>query len=235
MVGPTQGADGLGFGRGGDWYRRRLERDLGICCWSFQVLRQSLRQARKPALDRNVSSVLRATGVLLLVLLVLVVALAAGACKGKSREKGAAAPVATLGSAPLVDRDLAQFNRDVAALKGRVMVINFWASWCAPCKAETPALQRTAASFAGKPVTFIGVDASDARGNALGFLRKDGVTYPTVYDAKGIYGGIATHWQVASLPQTWLLGKDGTRSLRIPRPTTETELAARINQLLGAA
>jgi len=168
-------------------------------------------------------------------LLVLVAAFAAGACTGNAKGKGTAAPVAKLGAAPLVDRDLAQFDSDVAALKGRVVVINFWASWCGPCQAETPALQRTAERFADKPVTFIGVDASDVRGNALGFLRKDGVTYPTVYDSKGIYGGIATHWQVASLPQTWLLAKDGTRSLRIPRPTTETELAARINQLLGAA
>jgi len=168
-------------------------------------------------------------------LLVLVVALAAGACSAKAKTGGVAATGAKLGSAPLVDRNPAQFDSDVAALKGRVVVINFWASWCAPCKAETPALQRTFASFAGKPVTFIGVDASDPRGHAQAFLEKDGVTYPTVYDSEGIYGGIATHWQVASLPQTWLVAKDGTRSLRIPRPTTETELAARINQLLGAA
>jgi thiol-disulfide isomerase/thioredoxin len=180
-----------------------------------------------------VPGLVRATGALPLALAVALVASACGGANGKG--EGAAPAVTKLGSAPLVDRTPAQFDRDVAALKGRVVVVNFWASWCAPCQQETPALERTAQSFAGKPVTFIGVDASDKRSDALGFLRKAGVTYPTVYDSKGIYGGIATHWQVASLPQTWLLAKDGARSLRIPRPVTQTELTARINQLLHAA
>ncbi|MCI0688929.1 MAG: TlpA family protein disulfide reductase, partial [Sporichthyaceae bacterium] len=148
-----------------------------------------------------------------------------------------AGPVAALGSAPLVDRDPEQFDADLRALRGRVVVVNFWASWCAPCRAEMPALERTAKAFErmGKPVTFIGVASSDVRDSAARFLKESGVTYPTVYDGKGISGGIATRWQVASLPQTWLVARDGTRSLRIPRPVTETELTDRISQLLAAA
>jgi len=167
-------------------------------------------------------------------MLALAIALAAGACTGKPKSKGAGT-VARLGTAPLVDRTPGQFDADLATLKGRVVVINFWASWCAPCRTETPGLERVSRAFAGKAVTFIGVDASDQRSAAARFLNDKGVTYASVYDQKGIYGGIASHWQVASLPQTWLLAKDGSRALRIPRPVTETELSARISQLLSAA
>jgi hypothetical protein len=56
-----------------------------------------------------------------------------------------------------------------------------------------------------------------------------------VYDKAGINGGIATSWSVASLPQTWFVAKDGTRSGRIPRPLSVAELRSRIDQLLTSA
>jgi thiol-disulfide isomerase/thioredoxin len=113
-------------------------------------------------------------------------------------------------------------------------VINFWASWCGPCKAEMPALEQVSEEYAGKPVTFIGVDSSDVRDSAGKLLADLKVTYPTVYDKAGINGGIATAWSVASLPQTWFIAKDGSRSGRIPRPLSAAELRNRIDQLLTA-
>ena len=141
---------------------------------------------------------------------------------------------AAIGSTPLVDRGASRFQSDLAAYRGKVVVLNFWASWCGPCKAEMPAFEQVSGEYAGKPVVFIGVDSSDVRDNARKLLADLKITYPTVYDKAGISGGIATAWSVASLPQTWFIAKDGSRSGRIPRPVTAAELRSRIDQLLTA-
>jgi thiol-disulfide isomerase/thioredoxin len=153
---------------------------------------------------------------------------------GRSGSGSGASPP-RLGSAPLLSRTPAQFRADLAALKGRVVVVNFWAEWCGPCKAEMPALEQVSKEYAAKPVTFVGVDSSDVRDSASKLLTDLKVTYPTVYDKAGINGGIATSWSVASLPQTWFVARDGTRSSRIPRPLSVAELRSRIDQLLTSA
>jgi thiol-disulfide isomerase/thioredoxin len=144
---------------------------------------------------------------------------------------GSAAPA--LGTQPLLERNADQFTADLGQLKGRVVVVNFWASWCVPCRTELPDLQKVSGEFAGQPVTFVGVDASDERGAAAALLRRTGVTYPTVYDRRGIYGGIASRWSVTGLPQTWFVAKDGSRSLRVPRQISAEELRANVKRLLA--
>jgi thiol-disulfide isomerase/thioredoxin len=171
------------------------------------------------------------------VLIVLSLALAACGGGGGSGGTGGSANAsgAAIGSAALVERTPKNFQSELAAYKGKVVVLNFWASWCGPCKAEMPALEQVSKEFAGKPVTFIGVDSSDVRDNASKLLADLKITYPTVYDKAGINGGIATAWSVASLPQTWFIAKDGSRSGRIPRPLSAAELRNRIDQLLTAS
>jgi thiol-disulfide isomerase/thioredoxin len=138
-----------------------------------------------------------------------------------------------LGSAPLVGRTPEQFEADLRGLRGRVVVVNFWASWCEPCREEMPRLERVSRAYAGRPVTVIGVAASDARPAAEAFLRRVGVTFPTVFDPKGIQAGIASRWSVAGLPQTWFLAPDGSRSSRYASAIPEAELRARIDRLLA--
>jgi threonine dehydratase len=100
--------------------------------------------------------------------------------------------------------------------------------------AELPLLERASREYAGKPVTFIGVDASDVRATASRTVCDVGITYPTVFDPKGTSGGIASSWQVAALPQTWFIARDGTRSSRIPHALSAADLHARVDQLLAA-
>jgi cytochrome c biogenesis protein CcmG/thiol:disulfide interchange protein DsbE len=170
----------------------------------------------------------------------LLACLALAACGGGQPGGTGGGPPATagrLGSQPLLPRTPAQFQADLAALKGRVVVVNFWASWCRPCRDEMPALQRVSRAYAdaGKPVTVVGVDASDVRSAANEFLTKVGVTYPTVYDQAGLTGGVASSWSVTALPQTWFVAADGSRAGRLARPVTAAELRTRIDQLLSGS
>lgn len=193
---------------------------------------RSVRDGR-PAM-RRLPTASRARLVAMLAVLSLVLAACGGGGSGGGAA-GASGSGGGIGSSPLVDRSSSRFQSDLAALKGKVVVINFWASWCGPCKAEMPMLEQVSKEYAGKPVTFIGVDSSDVRDSAGKLLADLKVTYPTVYDKAGINGGIATAWSVASLPQTWFIAKDGSRSGRIPRPLSAAELRSRIDQLLTAA
>jgi cytochrome c biogenesis protein CcmG, thiol:disulfide interchange protein DsbE len=170
----------------------------------------------------------------------LLACLALAACTGGEADGGAGPTPSVddrLGSRPLVARTPAQFDADLATLRGRVVVVNFWASWCRPCRDEMPALEEVSRAYAeaGKPVTVVGVDASDVRSAANDFLTAAGVTYPTVFDKDGLSGGIATSWSVTALPQTWFVARDGSRAGRLARPVTAAELRARIDELLSGS
>jgi cytochrome c biogenesis protein CcmG, thiol:disulfide interchange protein DsbE len=231
MVGPTQGGDGLGLGRGGGWYRRRLERDFGMRRVPFPGRRPARRGSAATTNDRTLAGRLAAT-----VGLVAVLGLAGCTGGGSGGSTGATTPD-RLGAKPLVARNEAQFKADLDALRGRVVVVNFWASWCVPCREEMPALEQASQAYAeaGRPVTVIGVDASDVRSEAAKFLDEVGVTYPTVYDQQGLRGGVAASWSVTALPQTWFVARDGSRAGRIAGRLTAEDLRAKVDELLAGS
>jgi cytochrome c biogenesis protein CcmG/thiol:disulfide interchange protein DsbE len=169
---------------------------------------------------------------------VLLACLGLAACDGG----GSGSPTVTtraerLGAEPLVDRDQAQFQADLDGLRGRVVVVNFWASWCVPCREEMPALEEVSRDYAeaGKPVTVVGVDASDVRSEAAKFLAEVGVTYATVYDRQGLRGGVAASWSVTALPQTWFVARDGSRAGRVGGRITVADLRSRVDELLAGS
>jgi len=167
---------------------------------------------------------------------VLLLCLGLAACDGGgSGSPATTTPTERLGAQPLVARTQAQFQADLDGLRGRVVVVNFWASWCLPCREEMPALETVSRGYAeaGRPVTVIGVDASDARSEAAKFLAEVGVTYPTVYDKQGLRGGVAASWSVTGLPQTWFVARDGSRAGRIGGRVTAADLRSRVDELLA--
>jgi thiol-disulfide isomerase/thioredoxin len=97
--------------------------------------------------------------------------------------KGAPAPIAALHAqqSELLDGGADAFKARLENLKGHPVVVNKWASWCAPCRQEFPYFQRQAARFATK-VAFIGVDANDNDDNARRFLEEYPVPYPSYKD-----------------------------------------------------
>ncbi len=90
-------------------------------------------------------------------------------------------------------------------LRGNVIVVNFWASWCAPCRAEAPALQQTWLDFKGQNVVFLGVDQADSLDKAQSFLREFAISYPNGPDT-----GMVKVFAVQSLPTTIIIDRSGT-------------------------
>jgi cytochrome c biogenesis protein CcmG/thiol:disulfide interchange protein DsbE len=95
---------------------------------------------------------------------------------------------------------------DLAAHRGKVVVVNFWASWCLPCKKEAKALNTAARTWRNKGVIVVGVDVNDFRGAASRFLAKHDVGYTIVRDGQGSTLG---KWGVSGLPETFFVDRNG--------------------------
>jgi cytochrome c biogenesis protein CcmG/thiol:disulfide interchange protein DsbE len=93
----------------------------------------------------------------------------------------------------------------LASLRGKAVVVNFWASWCAPCKREAPALERTWKRHRAKGLVVLGVDANDVSGDARHFARKLGLTYPLVHAPTTIWDD----WGVTGVPETFFVDRRG--------------------------
>jgi cytochrome c biogenesis protein CcmG/thiol:disulfide interchange protein DsbE len=117
-------------------------------------------------------------------------------------------PVKVGGTAPAFD--LQRLNGSgrlaFASLSGRVRVVNFWATWCGPCKSESPALQRLWEQYRTRGVVFVGVDYNDVASDARRFVRKHGLTYPMVRDRDGSVGN---RYDLTGVPETFVVDRQG--------------------------
>lgn len=95
----------------------------------------------------------------------------------------------------------------LAALRGTPVVINKWASWCEPCRAESAVFQRVSVSR-GREVAFIGIDSDDSRAGALAFLRSSPLSYPSYFDHSGALGSAIT--DSAFTPVTVIYNRSGS-------------------------
>lgn len=93
----------------------------------------------------------------------------------------------------------------LASLRGRIVVVNFWASWCDDCRNEAPLFEQIGSRYGGR-VTVIGVDASDFAADGRRFAREYGITYPLVHDT----GAVLNRWVgQPSFPDTFVLDRQG--------------------------
>ena len=113
-------------------------------------------------------------------------------------------------------------NLSLASLKGKAVVLNFWASWCAPCRDEVPALEQAWDRYRRHGVVVLGVDQQDVSSDARRFARKYGMTYPLVRDGPG---HVVAKYGLTGVPETFFIGRDGKLVKHTAGRVDEQELA----------
>ncbi|WP_084956046.1 TlpA family protein disulfide reductase [Thermoactinospora rubra] len=125
-------------------------------------------------------------------------------------------PAADRKPAPPIEGETLDGGRlSLAAHKGKVVVLNFWASWCNPCRAEAPILKDVAAKTKSSGVEFVGIDFKDSKNEALAFERTEQPGYPSIYDQPGRLA-LAFQGTVppAAIPSTLIIDKQGRVAAR---------------------
>jgi thiol-disulfide isomerase/thioredoxin len=92
-------------------------------------------------------------------------------------------------------------------LQGQTVVLDFWASWCGPCRAQSPVLARVAKAFAAEKLQVLGVGTSDDRASIARFLSRESLGYTSVFDDQDVASSL---YHVRSLPTLVVIAKDGT-------------------------
>lgn len=120
-------------------------------------------------------------------------------------------------------------------LRGKAVILNFWASWCPPCKAEMPALQRVHEDYAGQDLVILAVNTTfqDGQEAALNFLQQGGLTFPVVYDQSGETSSL---YEIRAMPTTYFIDRQGMiQNVVVGGPMSEALLRSQAEQLLQGA
>ena len=120
----------------------------------------------------------------------------------------------------------------LASYRGKVVVVNFWASWCVDCKLEAHALATAERRWSGKNVVFLGVDGQDLGSAAKSYMRRYDVSYPV---ARDINGTAYKTWGVTGFPETFFVTPAGqVVPPHFDGPVTVADLNAAIKQALAS-
>jgi cytochrome c biogenesis protein CcmG/thiol:disulfide interchange protein DsbE len=121
---------------------------------------------------------------------------------------------------------------DLAALRGKPVVINFWASWCNPCKGEAPVLEEAWSKYRSD-VAFVGVDFHDVTSDALRFVRAHALTFPMVQDGSGDV--TENRYGISQVPETFVLDRSGRIVEHLAGPVNGAEFRGRFERALRNA
>jgi len=138
------------------------------------------------------------------------------------------APVELPAERELPAVSLQQFEGMLVGQRGRPVVVNVWASWCAPCRTEMPLLDQAARSY-GSEAVILGVASKDDPAAAQRFLDELGITYPNVFDESG---RIRVALGLTAYPTTYVFGADGALRARVDGGISEQRLAGLIEDAL---
>jgi cytochrome c biogenesis protein CcmG/thiol:disulfide interchange protein DsbE len=120
----------------------------------------------------------------------------------------------------------------LSKLRGQVVVVNFWASWCTECRIEQAALDQIWQQFQDSGVVVVGVNFEDTTGGARDYVRAANVTYPVVEDSNS---RTALAYGLRGVPETFVVNQSGRVVNRVIGPVDATKLASEINSMLTRA
>jgi cytochrome c biogenesis protein CcmG, thiol:disulfide interchange protein DsbE len=120
----------------------------------------------------------------------------------------------------------------LASLRGKPVVLNFWASWCVPCKTEAKALEQAYGQYRGRGVAFVGVDFHDVTGDARRFVAAHELTFPMVQDGSGDVTG---SYGITQVPETYILDRRGHVVVHLAGPITDSAFASAFRRGLQTA
>jgi cytochrome c biogenesis protein CcmG/thiol:disulfide interchange protein DsbE len=138
-----------------------------------------------------------------------------------------------LGEGPAPDFTLSLFGGEqitLSDLRGQVVVINVWASWCPPCRDEAPVLERSWRTYRDRGVTFIGVDYMDTEPAALAYIDEFDITYPNGPD---LGSRISQDYNVQGVPETFFITPQGEIAEVFVGPLSEARLTSILERLLA--
>jgi peroxiredoxin len=133
---------------------------------------------------------------------------------------------------PAPDFELITFEGEsfkLSDLRGNVVVLNFWAGWCGPCRDEAPALQATWERYQDRGVVFIGVAWADNGPSSRAFLDEFDITY---FNGPDLETRISGDYNIQGVPETFIIDQDGNIAEFIYAGITETSLSAKLEILL---
>jgi thiol-disulfide isomerase/thioredoxin len=120
---------------------------------------------------------------------------------------------------------------DLASYKGTPVLVNFWATWCVPCKDEMPLLEAAHKKW-GSKVQFVGIDRQDYKPDALAFAAKTHVTYPLASDPNATLDG---SYRLRGMPTSVFIDRNGRIVERVTGPVTKSQLDDTLNTLTEKA
>ncbi len=123
---------------------------------------------------------------------------------------------------------------DIATTRGKVLVLNVWGSWCAPCVAEAPDLQETWAGLQADrvPAQFLGIDFREDPARGAAFATKAGITYPSLSDESGVTI-LALQGKAPTVPTTLVLDTEGRIAARVNGPVTASTLRGLVDDVVA--
>ena len=119
---------------------------------------------------------------------------------------------------------------DMSDLKGKVVMIDFWSSWCPPCLEEAPVLAATYPQFVDRGVEFVGVAIWDEDRKVNRYVQRFGIAYPNAIDAQG---KVAINYGVRGIPEKYFIDRDGQLVKKFVGPVSSGELRAILDELLS--
>jgi cytochrome c biogenesis protein CcmG/thiol:disulfide interchange protein DsbE len=137
-------------------------------------------------------------------------------------------------SGPAPDFTLTSYDGEtitLSGLRGQVVVINFWASWCDSCADEAPDLERAWHDYRDQGVVYVGVDYMDSDAEGRKFIERYGITYPNGPD---LGNRISDMYRIAGTPETFIIDRQGEIVFFAVGPLSFEELSAEIEKLLGS-